>query len=560
MPIILAASLLATFCVHTTSANDVTFRTVAQTGDLIPNTGSETQQFGQISSPAINAHGQTAFIATTLSDYFFGKSIYSEDSGQITRVVKGGQAAPDGPDHLIIDMISSYYYIRPVISDNGDVIFGTQLYATDDLASNSIAFYRHHDGVTHEMIRKNAPLRNSNPQDMITWFDSEQKSLLINSSGQSPIAGFRESSITADGDQYVLYFQTPGAAVSVLHENDPAPGSTTNAVFNSFSVNSINSSGQIGMYAHTYDPASDQYIRGLYAGTPGSLTPVAIEGQIPPDATDSVGFDLFSGLQLNDNGQYLFSSTRATNTGADAGNALYSNASGTLREIARDGQPVPNQSGNEFFLGLTSPLLNATGNVAFLGHIVDTNDDHLYAAIFKSTDEGLQELVRSGQQVPGLSDGITISEFGQIPYPHNVLTMNAAGQIAFLATLEGPGVTNLTDDNAIIVIDPDGTLRTIVREGDMFDINHDPLVEDLHEIFSIELLTGSTDQGGGATSFNSSGELAFVLGLSGVGYALIVADTLPTIPEPATLMIVGLTSLLISQRHTRHKRGSSRLM
>jgi hypothetical protein len=107
--------------------------------------------------------------------------------------------------------------------------------------------------------------------------------------------------------------------------------------------------------------------------------------------------------------------------------------------------------------------------------------------------------------------------------------LNDAGQVAFIARVEGPGVDH-SNNLGLWATGPDGELRLVAREGDVFDVNDDPHVEELHTIrssiadSSIEMLRGDFHDGR-SNVFNASGELAFGLEFVGNLYGIFVANT-----------------------------------
>jgi hypothetical protein len=79
--------------------------------------------------------------------------------------------------------------------------------------------------------------------------------------------------------------------------------------------------------------------------------------------------------------------------------------------------------------------------------------------------------------------------------------------------LEGPGI-DTTNDAGLWAISPDGYLKSIIREGSLFDVDDAPQTEDLRTVMVIE------DRG-----LNNAGQLAFHLtftdGTSGIFVATL---------------------------------------
>ena len=83
----------------------------------------------------------------------------------------------------------------------------------------------------------------------------------------------------------------------------------------------------------------------------------------------------------------------------------------------------------------------------------------------------------------------------------------------------------------------------IARTGELFDVNDDPLVDDLREITSLGFFANIGDGNGGASPFNDRGQVAFqaafIDGTSGVFISNLVA----TLPEPTEPILFGDVNL-----------------
>jgi len=175
------------------------------------------------------------------------------------------------------------------------------------------------------------------------------------------------------------------------------------------------------------------HAQGAWAGT----TTVALTGTAAPGTGDGVSFrSLLSPPQLNAAGQVAFSGL-LIGAGVSA-----DNNSGLWRDtvlIAREGSAAPGTSSGVNFNFVSSPQLNAAGQVAFLGGLSGTG-------VTTSNDAGIwldsRLIARTGSAAPGAGSGGSFLSFvngGQV---------NAAGQVAFRAQLTGTGV-NAGNDSGI---------------------------------------------------------------------------------------------------------------
>lgn len=122
--------------------------------------------------------------------------------------------------------------------------------------------------------------------------------------------------------------------------------------------------------------------------------------------------------------------------------------------------------------------------------------------------------------------------------------MNNAGEIIFQAILSGGNVTGLNDLSMWLW--NRGQLTLLLREGELFDVNPDPGVTEMHRISEINIAKGSAGDDGRTLGLNDQGQFAFVMsfqdGLTGIFTGSVV-------PEPSTGMLALLTlSLLPRQR------------
>jgi hypothetical protein len=184
------------------------------------------------------------------------------------------------------------------------------------------------------------------------------------------------------------------------------------------------------------------------AAPAATVRTVALSGQQAPGTPSGVNFSgSFSTPVLNDAGQTAFS---AFLTGSsvifsnDAG--IWSEGSGSLALVARDGEPAPGTPDGVNYSGFLNPVLNDAGQNAFFAVLTGSGVNNTNNQSIWSEGSGSLALVaRGGDQAPGAPSG---ANYNSIDSPE----LNNAGQTAFLAyTSNGQGIW-LEDSGSLTLI------------------------------------------------------------------------------------------------------------
>ena len=135
--------------------------------------------------------------------------------------------------------------------------------------------------------------------------------------------------------------------------------------------------------------------------------------------------------------------------------------------------------------------------------------------------QGTPSLVyRSGAPAIGLPQGIEVSSIV------SGLRANGLDQLVVIAGVDGPGGSSaLNNDKALVATDVLGRLVLLAREGDLFDANDDPAINDPRTIAGIQI------DGLGGPIINNAGQVAFIHEFTDGSEGAFVAQ----IPVPLTL-------------------------
>jgi hypothetical protein len=324
-------------------------------------------------------------------------------------------------------------------------------------------------------------------------------------------------------------------------------------LFNGFSPAVLNHAGVTAFAASVTGSGSEFVQDGIWSGGAGNLNLKFGVGNHAPGTASGVNFLTFSAPALNGASQVAF---RAILTGTGVTNAndqgIWSEGSGALDLIAREGSPAPGTPSGVNFAGFDSPVLNSAGQVAIDVAVSGTGvEDTNNTGIWSGSAGDLDLVIREASHAPGTPSGARFSDFRS-------LTLNSAGQIAFAATLYRPvpdrngnlppgdfGGVDTTNDNGIWAADAGGSLTLIAREGDLLEV----APADFRTISTLDFFGGTGNGDGVASGFNDIGQLAFLATFTD-GSSGVFVSSLAAVPEPASalLLLIGLMAMCPRRR------------
>jgi hypothetical protein len=286
-------------------------------------------------------------------------------------------------------------------------------------------------------------------------------------------------------------------------------------------------------------------------------------GNAAPDSTGAASADVFrtfggSAIGFNNLGHVAFTASLRQGATQTVASALFTDINGgTLKRFASAGGPI----GNVYALGdtgNTTPLsefgsLTYSASATFATSLINGNDEMLFSANLSSGGQAYfkTDMVGSLHRVVRINDiafspdPLTIGGTGTSTISGvSTLTMNGAGQVAFLSNITGPGVSVGAGNGSVLwATDLDGSLLPIVRSGTSFTDG----LGNIHTIASINLAASTGNQDGRASSFSDDGQLAFNLQFTDGTAGHFVAS----VPEPTTLAFIMAMGLACIGRRTR---------
>ena len=258
-----------------------------------------------------------------------------------------------------------------------------------------------------------------------------------------------------------VYVDSVAGPLSLIAQNGQTPNGSATPLSTTFNFTQINASGQVAFGGLVTSPFEQAIIQGSGGAVPGALV---LGGTTEPtgNGTFSSITGVSQGVTLGDGGHVGFPASLSGVTGGAGTNGLYRvDSSGTVVEIARQGQAVPGGDGvfEGFFGGGTNDgvSVNASGLVAFRAEIDASSDGNANdTAVYTSDGTTITELIRDGDDTALANTRFTDVRF--------VPALNDAGQTAFEIGLTGSAVTSSTNE---AVYRTDGVTHTqIARKGD----------------------------------------------------------------------------------------------
>jgi hypothetical protein len=444
--------------------------------------------------------------ALLLSFYFVGAARAAE----LRTVAVTGQSAPGTAAGVTYESFGSYLhpqyfygYGGAVLNDAGQVAFRA------NLAGDGVDF-TNHQGVWSEGAGSLALVARTGSQapgapagvDFSTEPALELFFPTFNDAGQTAFYG-----ATTDGG-LGLWSEGSGNLAAVARSGEQAPGTPDGVTFNFANLYDLldgpllNNSGQTTFRAVLSGPGvTIENRQGRWSERSGSLELTARQGSFMPGPPGVVN-EFMEEAGLNDAGESVFWA-ELSGIGGNSG-SVWSEGSGSLAMVARQGSPVPGMPGVTFDAVFATGAINNAGQTVIVAGLSSDNSSLGFGgdSVWLADSGNLTLIARRGTHAPGTPSGVNFEDFG------GWSSLNEAGHALLNVLLSGAGVDD-SNDEALYLRDALGNLTVVGREGDQapgtptgtvfaHDRTHDPTL-------------------GYARVLNSVGQVAATIPLAGPG-------------------------------------------
>lgn len=515
-PLHLTALVLTAASAPRAAAQPLPSAVVAYTGQTAPGTGGAT--YFLLQQPTITADGDVTFRAELTGAGVTGTNHkgYWRLAGDdpVTLLLRAGDPSPLpgttwGVD--VNDATSQAVFGEPRAGFAWDVL--------DGVTSQRVLW-------TEQMGGLRAVARMGDPVPGIpdaTFSGLPTADMKFDEAGRLLfVGGFTGPGITPDNDSAL--FLDDGATLSIIvREGDAVPGLPGATGFPTIvsTAARLATGSDVSFHSAPFVPSQFLFIDGIWSNRSGSLSPVVLEGGTAPGL--GPGETLFPGDPFaNRNGQIAF------------GAGIQGGASGWGLWIS-DGGGSPALA---YRLPATDPPFQFSGTHLFLA---DNGVFYMITqrfvaggsrqAILAIGPSGWREVAYAGQRAADLPAGVVYQLFDQ-------LLVNANGQVAFRATISGPGVTS-ANNRVLVAHGADGALHLVARTGDSIEVA--PGI--VRTIFGLLIPQDVAGGPGVARGFSDSGSLVWVAQTGGISSAILITNA--GVPPPVAL--VGLEAVQVVQ-------------
>jgi hypothetical protein len=518
------------------TAHAAELRIVALTGQSAPGTaaGATFETFGSLIHPqflygyggaVLNDAGQVAFRANLTGsgvDSTNQQGVWSEGSGSLSLVARTGSQAPGAPAGVNFATEPSLELFFPVLNDAGHTAF----YGA--LTDGGLGLWSEGSGSLAPVARtgEQAP---GTPAGTTFTFNNLYLVLdapVLNNSGQTTFRSFLSGSGVTNANLQGRWSERSGSLELVVRQGSSLPGLPAGVVNNYVEEAGLNDAGESVFYSQlSGSGVNNSNDTSVWSEGSGSLQLVVREGRPAPGMPGVTFGNVVATGAINNAGQTVVTVGLTSEDTPNRQASVWLADSGNLALIARRGTHAPGTPSGVNFEDFGSwSSLNEAGqallNVLLSGTGVDDSNDE---ALFLSDAQGNVTLAhRFGNQAPGTPTGTV---FAGNPAFGLARVLNNVGQIATTSPLAGPGVDS-TNDHGIWATDRSGAQQLIVRKGDELEV----APGDVRTISDLSFVGDTGNGNGWPSGLNNFGQVAFWASFTDGSQGVFVSNKVATMP------------------------------
>jgi hypothetical protein len=513
---VLKLGLAAWLAASTASASaqdrpKVIYTPIVLTGQGVPGPlGGSFQSFPYHS--VINDADQIVFLGS-MDNPWDPQGLFLAGDEEVEHVAHRGQPAPSFPSGVEIQSFDINYHRA---NNKGQVVFestlaGPGIDGTGDDDSNAFANWFWSDGELQLVAQY---------QTAAPGTDARFRTFgrtTVNDLGHVAFAGDLIGDGVSPGNDNSMWYGPPDDIRVLAREGSPGPGGVTFGGMEGLDFPYLAANGQM---AFTTGLAGGG--KALFAGTADDLELVAKRGDTVP-GTD-IEYNRIEGWgvppRVNNNGEVIFASTFSDHT-----RGVLTGAPGKIELVARTEDPAPGL-GDATFDFFHDYGINDRGEIAFRAETKIEGVDERGTAIYAGNPNRLELIAADGQQAPGTEGDVFFWYF------HDPV-INRDGQVAFFATLRGPGARG-ESDYGLFATGHAGDLRLIARYGDQFEVAPG-------DVRTIEALSHAGVHGTHIVTFNERSDLSMLVRFTDGSEGIFTARVLPE-PAAAWLCLLAVVA------------------
>jgi hypothetical protein len=423
----------------------------------------------------------------------------------------------------------------PILNSQGQIAFFGTLTGNGVTTSNDGGIWSDGSGSLALVVREGAqaPGTPSGTEFIFTNFSGP----VFNSSGQTAFYSRLEGSSAAAGKDG-LWSERNGALSLIALAGEAAPGTPVGVNFvGDFSLPVLNSVGQTVFRDRLTGNVTTNDNSGVWSERSGPLSLLIRQGDPAPGIFPTVSFigGFPSRFGIDSAGHSAFSAALSDSGGFNTYGSVWSDRSGSLELLVRADEPAPGTAaGHNFYGEIQDIVMNGGGRVAFKWETGQDPAGMLSEGVWSDGNGELSLIALEGQQAPGAPAGVLFGTFGEP-------ALNAAGRVAFLATVHSSDPRS--NHSGIWAEDPTGLLQLIARVGDDLEVTPN----EFRTISSLGFIGGSGNDDGRRSGFNDRGQVAFYAWFTDGSRGVFVSN-IAAVPEPSAMLLLLLAFVALAHR------------